>query len=297
LQAIFLTVCVSKGWQSVNARDFPSWTPICLASHNGNLEDIKRLIAEGVDVNDRCHGGSYSPILYAGARGKAHIVETLVKAGANVDLKSSTEKTALLFAIVRGYQHRNDQYLSHYTRTVVELMKFGASLETAKRCNPQQGVKNDFESGLQLDALKAAIAEGQKYQKGDSSQKISILEAAVKKLQDRTSVRLVGNDFNVNSKAGRLEVYHDGRWGTVCNDAPNGNGDQTDDSMAIVVCRMLGQSGGHTKVTHDFGPGADPIWLDNVDCQGDEKSLFDCQHRPWGVQNCGHHEDVGIVCN
>jgi len=43
------------------------------------------------------------------------------------------------------------------------------------------------------------------------------------------TVRLVGID-NVH---GRLEVFHDGTWGTVCGDFFN-------DTTARVVCNMLG---------------------------------------------------------
>ena len=36
--------------------------------------------------------------------------------------------------------------------------------------------------------------------------------------------------------------------------------------------------------------------MDNVHCGGNETSLADCQHGGWGQHNCGHNEDVSIVC-
>ena len=51
-------------------------------------------------------------------------------------------------------------------------------------------------------------------------------------------------------------------------------------------------------VVHNrFGPGKDPIWLDAVVCTGDEDSLTDCEHDPWGQNDCSHEEDVAIMCN
>ena len=46
----------------------------------------------------------------------------------------------------------------------------------------------------------------------------------------RTAVRLVNGR---NPPEGRVEVYHKGKWGTVC-----GNGFQKND--ATVICKMLG---------------------------------------------------------
>ena len=46
-----------------------------------------------------------------------------------------------------------------------------------------------------------------------------------------------------------------------------------------------------------FGPGTDPIWLDNVDCAGEEVSLFECFSRPPGEHDCGHLEDASVGCS
>ena len=73
-------------------------------------------------------------------------------------------------------------------------------------------------------------------------------------------------------------------------------GDQYNNNMANVVCKMLGFSSGQVKIDTEFGEGTGPIWMDDVYCSGNETSLFDCQHQGWGVNDCSHFEDVGVVC-
>ncbi|NXR01630.1 DMBT1 protein, partial [Sagittarius serpentarius] len=94
-----------------------------------------------------------------------------------------------------------------------------------------------------------------------------------------------------NSCLGRVEVFHDQKWGTVCDDT-------WDLHDAAVVCRELGcgmvlSAPGSAH----FGPGSDPIWLDNVHCRGTESTLAECELSNWGQHNCGHSEDAGVVCS
>ena len=103
-------------------------------------------------------------------------------------------------------------------------------------------------------------------------------------------VRLINPADNTNM-SGRLEVYYQGQWGTVCDDL-------FDNNAAMVVCRQLGlnPTGAIAVTRAGFGQGVDPIWLDNVDCTGSEENIDSCPHNAWGSHNCAHFEDAGVIC-
>ena len=89
---------------------------------------------------------------------------------------------------------------------------------------------------------------------------------------------------------GRVEVFHDGEWGTVCDD-------DWDVLDGTVVCRELG----YVRAVEAprgavYGLGSGPIWYDNVACTGNELNLTECSSNGREVHNCGHSEDAGVVC-
>ena len=88
-----------------------------------------------------------------------------------------------------------------------------------------------------------------------------------------------------------MEVYHNGKWGTVCDD-------RWDLNDAQVVCRELGYGNATAAVPNAFyGKGLNKkIWLDEVNCAGTEWTIVNCPHRGWHVHDCKHRQDAGVKC-
>ena len=83
-------------------------------------------------------------------------------------------------------------------------------------------------------------------------------------------VRLVNGDSEFD---GRVEVYHAGEWGTVCDDGWDAND-------AAVVCESLGYVGRSEAVgSAVYGEGVGNILMDDVNCSGDEKKYSETNEK------------------
>ena len=144
----------------------------------------------------------------------------------------------------------------------------------------------------------------------DTKGVIGIVSLTVERQCNETDIRLVGGQTSLD---GRVEVCLDGLWGTVCDD-------RWDYRDAAVVCRQLGYNGrefsscyirklcllllsssvnsaSYPLLEHSSFNFILNISLDNVDCNGNESKLSECQHRGIGIHNCVEGlEEAGIIC-
>ncbi|KAJ8349015.1 hypothetical protein SKAU_G00276040 [Synaphobranchus kaupii] len=141
------------------------------------------------------------------------------------------------------------------------------------------------------------------------------------------TVRLAGG----SECEGQVEVYYQQTWRRVlvpwssreasvtcrqlgCGSAvqvysssPSGTGDS---GVCLMGFQCSGREShlGNCTVPHNLTCGSreqvsivcsrnGPVWLDEVGCVGNETSLWDCPKNPWGQTDCGHKEDVGVVCS
>ena len=113
------------------------------------------------------------------------------------------------------------------------------------------------------------------------------------------ALRLEGGQ---NEDEGRLEIHHDGQWGTICDD----RFDNPDNIAPQFACKLMGYATGEVLIGGGVSkaPSSMPIWLDDLRCiegsthwTGDPPTeLSHCYNAGWGLNNCSHDEDVALRC-
>lgn len=85
-------------------------------------------------------------------------------------------------------------------------------------------------------------------------------------------------------------MYYNGEWGAVCD-----NGWDLNDANVVCNELYLGQA---MNARHGafYGQSSGQIWLDNLNCAGTERSIEQCLHNGFGIQNCSHSKTAGVKC-
>ena len=100
-------------------------------------------------------------------------------------------------------------------------------------------------------------------------------------------VQLVGGK---SENEGRVEIYYNNTWGTVCSTYWNKYDSNT-------VCWQLGYT---EAIKYYLSPLSDqensPVWMNKVYCGAYEICLGKCPFAGFGDNNCRHRQDVFVSC-
>ncbi len=99
----------------------PAWLSIFNAAEQGNIEAVKKHLADGVGVNKKDKGG-YTPLHWAAFRGHKETVELLIAKGAEVNAMGfEFAATPLDVAISLNHTELADLLRKHGGKTGEEL--------------------------------------------------------------------------------------------------------------------------------------------------------------------------------
>ena len=102
-------------------------------------------------------------------------------------------------------------------------------------------------------------------------------------------MRIIGPRFG----QGRVEFSHLGVWGTICDE-------YWDLEAATVACNALGFPGAFMALlgnqVQDIPSPSGPTYFDDLQCAGNENSLYECK-RSGPNYRCTNHEESGVICN
>ncbi|RDD45649.1 Deleted in malignant brain tumors 1 protein [Trichoplax sp. H2] len=94
-----------------------------------------------------------------------------------------------------------------------------------------------------------------------------------------------------NTTEGRVEIYHNKQWGTLCSKLITVN-----DGM--VLCRQLNLTFSKFMPDAYFGKGSNTVVL-STNCSGNEPNVRICNIQPVNIEksDCSHANDVSILCS
>ncbi|KAL8600823.1 hypothetical protein ACOMHN_056481 [Nucella lapillus] len=261
---------IGVGYYLLSELERVASTPIC--SHVFTLTDFTSILSILTQIQiSTCDAGL---VLIPGEEVKGKIPEAPVEVVTQT-LNPGPNSTITVTAICGQL----DIYLSYSERnpsSVVHEEYYHATSGSPANVTTKDSLGQGSPVYITLVVSRLSLAGCQRYEWS-----IGVDEPSIK-------IRLVGGGRGTE---GRVEVFTNGYWGTVCDDH-FGHYD------AIVACRMMGYESVVPEVHSGsyYGSGQGTIWLDEVDCSGAEASLFDCRQLSGVLHDCKHTEDVGVDC-
>jgi cysteine-rich repeat protein len=259
-------------------------TTACLATTcgNGTIQTGEECDDSNTVANDGCspsclvEPGFYLPLRLRGGEGTNHGRLEVQYAGVWRDVCDDTYDAAAQQAMANvvcrqlGFTGTGHQFLT----------AFGGGTDTP-------AMDDVICTGTEGDLSQCAFA-------GWNVENCSAIETVgFRCMPGEGDIRLVDGPSGME---GRLQVYHSGSWGEVCDDYFDGNyGSAYFGYSTTTVCQQMGYADGTFLSTYDAP--TDTFSLDDVNCTGSERRIADCPHRPYGAEDCSRTEGAGFRCD
>ncbi|XP_063177737.1 scavenger receptor cysteine-rich type 1 protein M130-like, partial [Chroicocephalus ridibundus] len=96
---------------------------------------------------------------------------------------------------------------------------------------------------------------------------------------------------NGTNCSGRLQVFYNGTWGSVCSNS------MTPETVSL-ACKELGCGDrGSLETQRPHGRLSGTAWLDRVECGERNSSFWQCPSAPWHPQSCDDlRDETHITC-
>ena len=174
----------------------------------------------------------------------------------------------------------DDSWDINDAHVVCRMLGFAGAVAAYSQAHFGEGTGNIHWQGLHCDGTESRIRYCAKNASGncDHSNDVGV----------RCQVmRLAGTE---HSGVGRVELYRDDQWGTVCD----ANFTQEE---AKLVCNSIGRADSEANWNHAFhGGGTGSVKMANLDCLGTEATIFDCGYTN-DTAACSHSNDITVRCN
>lgn len=159
------------------------------ACRSGNLEQVKKLIEGGLDVNVRRHKGGRTGLMLAAQKDRVEVVKFLLDKGADANIQGGgSGKTALIRAAERGH-----------LEIVRALTDQRADLDFQARSSRKNALMKASEAGF-VDIVKLLVDKGADVNLTDSSAKTALSLALNPANRNACAIveLLIGAGANVN---------------------------------------------------------------------------------------------------
>lgn len=126
--------------EDLNVRDSRGYTPLIIATYNGQLEAAEILLEAGADVNASDYGGNTS-LMGVCFKGYPEIATLLIRYGADLNLQHGNGGTALMFAAMFGRNNLLKLLLDHGADKYVRENRGLTAMDLAAQQGNAEGVE------------------------------------------------------------------------------------------------------------------------------------------------------------